>query len=263
MVSDASGMECASVETEKQDALLGATRLEEVQRKGGGYWKLCALLLLVAVIITAAKTGLVSMDIHRLRDGMAARGLANGWGFLALASVLIFFGAPRLIFFALAGLLLGFGKGFALAMAASLLGSYLSFLCFRWLGREWVQQKYGHRSSISRITGIQPGVLSVFMVRQLPVGNVFLNAGLALSRVGSISFIMGSLLGFIPQGVVAGLIGSGASSDHATHAGALQLGIATLLLLFIPLWRWYTRRRSSHVSAGVAESDCVEPDPHA
>ena len=89
----------------------------------------------------------------------------------------------------------------------------------------------------------KPTVASVALMRMLPVSNVIINAGLALSHVGNRAFLLGSLVGFLPQGVVAVVIGSGMAED-VPWAGAAQIGIACILLLAIVFWTSKKNRRN-------------------
>ena len=210
---------------------------EGVERMGKGWVK--ALVLCVVIL---GLWGIHVMmpdrwsDPNEMAKFIGQLGIGEGLGFLLLASFLTFSGVPRLLFFALGGWLFGAGEGFALAMSASMAGSVGVFWLLRWVGRDWISARFGKRKLIAKITQIEPGVGSVFLVRQLPVGNLMVNAGLALSRVKSPIFIMGSALGFLPQGVVAALIGGGMAEDRLAP-GAMQVGLALLLMGFVGM-KW-------------------------
>ena len=75
----------------------------------------------------------------------------------------------------------------------------------------------------------------------LPVSNVIINVGLALSHVGTRAFLLGSLLGFLPQGVVADIIRSGLAED-VPWAGAQQIGQPGVHLFAI----FYSTSRKRH-----------------
>lgn len=207
-----------------------------------GLKKLLGLLAFAAVLLPVihfTSLGDALGDIHALRDRFDGEGIEYELKFFAVVSVLIALGAPRLMFFALAGLLFGLVEGFLAAMGASMVGSFATFLLIRWAGRDWVAARLGKNRFFSKITHIRPTALSVFVVRQLPVSGIFINATLALSRVRSRAFLIGSFLGFLPQGIVAVLIGSGMSADFL-HEGALQLvaAAAGLAVLSFCLWRY-------------------------
>ena len=155
--------------------------------------------------------------------------------FVLISSVLMMFGAPRLLFCGLAGFAFGFWEGMFWSLGSSLLGSYAAFRAARWGGKDWLTERFGHRRFFGRIVHSKPTVASVFAMRMLPVSNAIINVGLALSHVGDRAFLLGSLLGFLPQGIVAVIIGSGMATD-LPWMGAAQIGVAGVVLLATFFW---------------------------
>jgi len=161
--------------------------------------------------------------------------------FVAISTLLIMAGTPRLLFCTLGGFAFGFWEGLLWSTCSSLIGSFLTFRAARWGGRAWLAERFGRRRFFARIVHAQPTVASVALIRMLPVSNVIINVGLALGEVGNRAFVFGSLLGFLPQGVVAVIIGSGMAAD-LPWAGAAQIAVAGVLLLGIFLWSLRQRR---------------------
>jgi uncharacterized membrane protein YdjX (TVP38/TMEM64 family) len=170
-------------------------------------------------------------------DGVNAR-----FYFVVISTVLIMAGTPRLLFCTLGGFAFGFWEGVLWSTCSSLIGSFVTFRAARWGGRAWLAERFGRHRFFARIVDAQPTVASVALIRMLPVSNVIINVGLALSGVGLRAFVFGSLLGFLPQGVVAVIIGSGMAADMP-WAGAAQIAIAGVLLLGIFLWTLRQRRK--------------------
>ena len=162
--------------------------------------------------------------------------------FVLISSVLMTFGAPRLLFCGLAGFAFGFWEGLFWSLASSLLGSLMAFRAARWGGKGWLTERFGHRRFFGRIVHSKPTVASVFAMRMLPVSNAIINIGLALSHVGDRAFLLGSLLGFLPQGIVAVIIGSGMATD-VPWMGAAQIGLAGVVLLVTFFWTAKKHRR--------------------
>ena len=212
----------------------------------GGLPKLVSMLVIGTLLFLVLKsTGLASEGSNGLREMLHAlegQGINGKAGFIILASVLVFAGMPRLLFFALGGMMMGFTEGLASALLASLIGSYLGFRLMRWAGRDWIARRFSGKRLVGKVIGIQPEVLSVTMVRQLPVSNVILNACLGMCQVKERTFLIGSLIGFIPQGVAAALVGSGSSkggwSDGITHLAA-----AATVIAGIALWTGWMRSK--------------------
>jgi len=239
--------------------LLPAVAASEVSPGNGGLAKLILLLVTgLAILLLFHFTAIGSSRIGDLRlvlQELVTQGINERIGFVLVTAILVFAGMPRLLFFGLGGLMMGFTEGFATAMLASIIGSYLSFRFMRWAGRDWISRRFAGKRLVGKIIGIQPNVLPVFMVRQLPVSNVILNACLAMSRVKDHTFLFGSLLGFIPQGAAAALIGSGSSKGRLSE-GFADLAAAMAVIAGIALWGYWQktkRAESQQPSISVPE----------
>ncbi len=162
--------------------------------------------------------------------------------FVVISTFLIMAGTPRLVFCALGGFAFGFWEGLLWSTCSSLLGSFITFRAARWGGRAWLTERFGRHRFFARIVHAKPTIASVALIRMLPVSNVIINVGLALSHVGNRAFLVGSVLGFLPQGVVAVIIGSG-MAESVPWAGAAQIAIAGVLLLAIFFWTLKHRRK--------------------
>ncbi len=200
--------------------------------------KLLILLAIGAALLLLMHTTPFGEQVRNwdsLAELFKAGGIRAQIYFILISTLLITVGTPRLLFYALGGFAFGFWEGLLWSLCSSLIGSFLTFRAARWGGRDWLTERYGKRPFFGRIVHAKPTVASVALMRMLPVSNVIINAGLALSHVGNRAFLLGSLVGFLPQGVVAVVIGSGMAED-VPWAGAAQIGIACILLLAIVFW---------------------------
>lgn len=187
---------------------------------------------------------------RQIRDWDTLAGIFNapGWRgelhFIAISTLLTAAGVPRLLFYALGGFVFGFWEGLLWSLCSSLAGSFIAFRAARWGGRAWLVERFGRRRFFNRIAHADPTVASVALMRMLPVSNAIINIGLALSHVGDRAFLLGSLLGFLPQGIVAVIIGSGMATD-VPWMGAAQIGVAGIVLLATFFWtaRKHHKRR--------------------
>lgn len=183
--------------------------------------------------------GALTRDIHKLRAFLAGD---DWWAETAYALAvvgLVALGAPRLIFYLLGGLAFGFWQGLLLAQAGAVAGSYLTFCAVRSGGRGWLRQRFGNHRFVGKAFRVRSSVKAVVMIRQLPLTSVMINGGLALSQVSARVFLLGTFIGYLPQGIVAVLIGSGVVDERAMEGfGKLAAaGIALTLGAFM-LWRW-------------------------
>ncbi|MBA4743101.1 MAG: VTT domain-containing protein [Azoarcus sp.] len=205
------------------------------------------LVILIAVAIVLFVLLEFTPAGERVRDWPALYELMAGgdgeaalW-FVGVTIALMMVGTPRLLFYALGGFAFGFWVGLALALVASLIASWLVFRIARWGGRGWLRRRFGGHRLFARIVGTRPTALSVALVRCLPLSNLIINLALAMSRVRSRAFVLGTLLGFLPQGVVAVLLGAGIADDVAWE-GAVQLAAAALIVLLLFVFAVLRRR---------------------
>lgn len=219
-----------------------APELEQVARNTSR-----KLLILLAVGIGLLFVVHVTPLGDRVRSSDALVSLFTTGGveaecyFTLISAFLIMLGTPRLLFCALGGLVFGFWGGLWWSLLGSLVGSYAAFRAARWGGRAWLVERFGSRRFFKRLVHAEPTIASVIVMRMLPVSNGLINVGLALSRVGSRDFLLGSLVGFLPQGIVAVVVGSGLSKE-IPWAGGVQIGVAGVLLLAIYFWASKRRR---------------------
>lgn len=182
-------------------------------------------------------------EIKRILAGM---GGWAGWVFSFATALLMLVGSPRLLFFALAGVLFGFWRGLFFAMLGSLLASWMMFRLTRLGGRRWARRKFGHHAFLASLANRMPDVWGVVMIRQLPLSNLLINTGLALSRVSTRTYMLGTLVGFLPQGTVACLLGSGTGHGLMDNEvkGWAQIVAGGVLAAGFGAWL-YRRRMSS------------------
>jgi uncharacterized membrane protein YdjX (TVP38/TMEM64 family) len=123
-------------------------------------------------------------------------------------AVLVAMGFPRLIFCILAGMALGFWSGLLWAQLGTLIGNYALFAGARAFGRDWAERRVNKRPGLQRIVR-QRGMLGVLLARQVPVPGVFINLTCALLPIRQSDFLVGTILGQLPQAIPCTLIGAG------------------------------------------------------
>jgi uncharacterized membrane protein YdjX (TVP38/TMEM64 family) len=207
--------------------------------------KLLTLLVVGAALLLLIHTTPFGAHVRNwdsLAELFKSGGIKAEFYYVVISSFLIMVGTPRLLFCALGGFAFGFWGGLFWSLCSSLIGSFLAFRAARWGGRAWLTEHLGKRRFFSRIVHAEPTVASVTLIRMLPVSNGIINVGMALSRVDNRAFLLGSLLGFLPQGVVAVIIGSGMAED-VPWMGAAQLAVAGVLLIAVLIWTSRQRRK--------------------
>jgi uncharacterized membrane protein YdjX (TVP38/TMEM64 family) len=221
----------------------------ELESVAPGFSKeLRRLLILLAVAAAAfvllyfTPVGAVVRDIHHLRAYLAGDDFWAEVTYAGIVTVLVALGAPRLVFYVLGGLAFGFWQGLILAQLGALAGSYMTFCAVRSGGRGWLKERFGNHRLVGKAFHVRSSIKAVVLIRQLPLSSVMINSGLALSQVSARVFLIGSFVGYLPQGVIAVLIGSGVVDEKAMDGvGKLVAAGVVLLAGAFLLWRWRKR----------------------
>lgn len=170
-----------------------------------------------------------------------------GWlGVVAFAGITfagVMIGLPRLFFAGLGGYLFGFLPGLLAAQVGTLLGSIVTFLYGRALGREYVAAKVGERyerlsHALDQVG--RHGIMTNVLVRNIPVGNSFVMT-LAMSVTGMPlrDFAIGTFLGTLPEAALCAYFCNTAGAGLGTRI-AVCVGIIVVLAIV----SWFGLRRT-------------------
>jgi uncharacterized membrane protein YdjX (TVP38/TMEM64 family) len=139
---------------------------------------------------------------------------------------------------ALGGLVFGLFWGISLAMSAALLGAIVVFLLSKSLGRPLFKQKVGRYLGAIEHHTKADGFLIVIILRQLPLTSMLVNVLLGLTSISFGIFMMGSIVGLLPETIIFALYGSSLQQYFV-----LRISIAsTLLIILILVVRLFFRR---------------------
>jgi uncharacterized membrane protein YdjX (TVP38/TMEM64 family) len=162
--------------------------------------------------------------------------------FIIMGLVFTALGLPRQIISFLGGYAFGFVQGVGLALIATLLGCIGAFYFARFIGRNFVVNKF--RDKVHRIDDFlnQNPLAMTLLIRFLPIGsNLVSNLAAGVSGVRGLPFFLGSLFGYLPQTIVFALVGSGIGIEPIFR---ISLGASLFILsgvLGIYLFRRYRR----------------------
>lgn len=171
---------------------------------------------------------------------------AMGWkahaGFLLASIVAITLGFPRLLLCGIGGILFGFAEGFLMAQTAGVAGSYGTFLLTRlWAPAEWVERKLANREKLRGLLS-RPGLLGIFVARQLPVPGIVINVLLGVLPTRHAVFLAGTFMGYLPSNLPVALAGSSMGKESLEKALA-QASASMLLLAVSGLGIMWIRRK--------------------
>lgn len=199
---------------------------------------LCLWIIGAVCLVRSPRFASYWRDFQSTKETLHSHGLWGAVSFTGAIALFFSLGFPRLILYGLAGGAYGTCLGVLISQIGATLGAYSNFLVVRLLG-----------PSAGRLDGSPPrkwqGMLerrafwSVFLARQMPISGLVINSLLALSPIRHGPFLAGTFLGFLPEGMIAVLIGSGIGKARIQE-GLLQLGLGGLIALLA--WGLYRRR---------------------
>jgi len=175
------------------------------------------------------------IDAH-IRDN----GLLGIMLFLGLGTAATALGSPRQLLAFFGGYAFGFINGTLLSTLAAGLGCILSMYFARFVVRKQIKKRYPQKiSAIDRFLAKSPFTKTI-VIRLLPIGNnLVTNLVAGVSRVSALSFVMGSMLGYLPQMAIFALMGKGIIVLSIWKV-VLSIGLLVISsLLSIRLYRQY------------------------
>lgn len=152
--------------------------------------------------------------------------------FLFGTLVLVSVGMPRLLFCVIGGMAFGWPLGLTYAVAATLLAYYLQFLFVRWGGKPFVEKylsKYPNMGKLIRDEGLSV----VILARQVPLPGIALNFAFGLSTVRNRDYILGTLIGQIPEALPCAMVGAGLLAQSGKSFSWMLLAA---VCVFAVLW---------------------------
>ena len=186
--------------------------------------------------------------LHEISSYLNSMGWAAPLVFIPAVALLVAIGVPRLLLCPIGGMAFGFYKGLLWAQLGTMLGFYATFLFVRWSGRDIILRKWPRLSRYAEVSR-RKGIMTVLLIRQLPVTGFYINLLLGLMPLSHPDFLMGTMIGILPAAVPATLLGSGAVSFTSAESKvytllAIAAGIA-LWVLAGSLFRFYLKKRNS------------------
>jgi uncharacterized membrane protein YdjX (TVP38/TMEM64 family) len=177
-------------------------------------------------------------------EQVRGKGISGELLFVVVAGVVTAVAVPRHIVSFLGGYAFGLVLGTGLALVATEIGCILDFFYARFIGRPLLAARFGARvRRIDDFLAANPFSMTL-LIRLLPIGNNFATSLCAgVSSVPARPFLLGSLVGYLPQTFVFALAGSGIEMG-----GGARLALAAVLFVIagaIGIWL-YRRYRHGH-----------------
>jgi len=199
---------------------------------------------------------------HEISHYLQSLGWAAPLVFVPAVAVLVAFGVPRLLLCPIGGLAFGFWQGLMLTQFGTVLGFYGTFLFVRWSGREIILRKWPRLKRYTELSR-RRGIITVLLIRQLPITGFYINLLLGLLPLSHADFLLGTIIGILPEAVPATLVG--ASTVHfSTTQSVLFTGLA--IAAFVLIWTFAGRMLRSFLLKNrqeAAEEEAFDNDAEA
>jgi uncharacterized membrane protein YdjX (TVP38/TMEM64 family) len=209
--------------------------------------KLLFLGALVAVLLALVYLSPLRDYLRRAPEvskWLRGLGLWAPLAWMAVVTLLSVVGFSRLLLCVIAGMAFGFWWGLLWTQLGTLLGNYVVFLAARKNGGGWAER---YLSRHGRLEGIvrRSGIAEVILARQLPVPGLVINLALGLVSIRHRDFLLGTLLGQLPEAVPLTLIGAGILRNSSSERSWLIGGAVVLAVLAWLVLRTALRRHRS------------------
>lgn len=211
-----------------------------------------ATLVAVGYLLESGVVGGMLSE-HWIDQEVRGKGVSGELLYVAVGGLATALAAPRQIVSFLGGYAFGLGLGMALALAATELGCLLAFFYARVIGRPLVAKRLGARvRRLEDFLAANPFSMTL-LIRLLPVGSNFATSLAAgVSRVPAGPFLLGSLVGYVPQTFVFTLAGSGVEVG-----GGLRLAFAVVFFVIsgaIGIWLYRRYRHGKSLGEDVEKA---------
>ncbi|PIW60236.1 VTT domain-containing protein [Shewanella sp. CG12_big_fil_rev_8_21_14_0_65_47_15] len=217
------------------------------------FYKAVFIVFILLVLMFAVQQGMFE---HLTDSNWVARFIADRGVFALLVLLVVgaFFtavGGPRQVIAFVFGFALGGLYGGIFSTLAALLGCVFAFYVARLTIRSSLQHRFGKRLQKFEALIINKTWLKVLMIRLLPVGsNLLTNLFAGATHVPAGGFMLGSVLGYLPQMLIFSFAGAGIGlSDHN------QLGISIGLFILSSLIGAYLYRSSLRKQVDELETE--------
>lgn len=191
--------------------------------------------LIILTIVLIALTGVsllwmggIKPDV--LRDGVTKLGIFAPIIYIFLYGIGTILLLPSTPLNVSGGLIFGFQWGLFWTAIAAIFAAIISFIYARFLGQNWVRQRFGNYLQTLDGAIEKGGMWYIFAIRLLPlIPYGIVNYGAGLTSVTGRDYIFGTVLGTIPGILPFVMMGSGLAEGNMLPV-TIALSLAGLLL---------------------------------
>ncbi len=212
----------------------------------------------VLFLLVMWQTGWLALftDPERLRDTLVRMGPMGYFVYLGAFTALQPLGVPGIGFVLGATYVWPKPVAFALAVVGSMSSSTVGFAASRFVARDWVLARLPLKLRAWEGRLARKGLTTTIVLRLIFLMNPFVNGLLGVSHVRLSTYLLGSLLGFVPALAVVVWVGAEAMALARQHpvAVAMAAAVAVAALTIARLVHRSRHARTGTVSSSEPES---------
>jgi len=184
---------------------------------------------------------------QRIGDRLQSASFFELLAFVAIGIAATAVGLPRQLFAFVCGFSFGVAPGVVMSLLIAISGCAIAFMLSRRFLRHWLLRR--HQNLVDGLDALtrHDAFWKIVMLRFQPLGtNLMTNLAAGVSQIPAPTFLLASLIGYIPQMLVFSLIGSGVRFGSRSQLW-VSLGLLAISFL-LGLWllaRSSERRKSA------------------
>lgn len=145
---------------------------------------------------------------------------------------------PTLPISATAGMVYGLVAGTAIAASGALIGALIAFMLARFLGRDWVRQRFTDNPVLAQEASQRVLMISILVTRLIPIFSfALISYAAGVTAIRTWRYALATLVGMLPMTVVF----AGLGHHFAIHPVLTVVAAAAVLTAMTSL-PWYLRR---------------------
>lgn len=171
-------------------------------------------------------------NVQQISERLNALGWAAPAFFVPLVALLVAVGVPRLLLCPIGGMAFGFFWGLVWTLVGTVLGYWGTFVVVRRFGHDWVLRKWPRLKKFTRVSR-RNGMVTVLLIRQLPITGFYVNYLLGLLPLSHRDFLIGTAIGIVPEAIPATMVGANVLYISGEKAVVYSF---LVIALFVLVW---------------------------
>lgn len=199
-------------------------------------------IIILLIMVLPSQFLFNNPEFHQRLTELTPSGITGMLFLYLVLSLLTSIALPRQIAAFICGYSFGFVNGTVIATLAATTGCFITLIVARkclttWVEKQWPSQQ---KKVLSFLT--DKLFYKAIVIRILPIGSNFLcNIIVGACRISAKPYLLGSLIGFIPQMIIFSLAGAGVKLGSQVHL--ITSFILFIIATIMSIWLYKTNPR--------------------